>query len=160
MAVAIKTADKHQIPVGWFEDGHQFAVGGAVIDVWLKGDAVWTLNERSAQMRLQFGEATMLFTADMMQKTQRRLLEVIEPSQLDVDIFKYPHHGLTLPDLGYFEAVSPAYVIITNTAGDRTQKVRSFLNQRGVPWATTSPGYVTLTTDGTAWLIERIPLEN
>ena len=160
MAVAIKTADKHGIPVTWFGDEDQFYLGGAVIDVWLKGDEDWTLNERSAQMRLQFGERTMLFTGDMMQKTQRRLMEVVDSRLLDVDILKYPHHGLSLPDDDYFDLVSPAYVIITNTAGDRTQKVRSYLNKRGVPWATTSPGYVTLTTDGQTWLVERVPLED
>ena len=160
MAEAIKTADRYGITVGWYGDEDQFYLGDAVIDVWLKGDDSWTLNERSAQMRLQFGDRTMLFTGDMMQKTQLRLMEVIDHSLLDVDIFKYPHHGLSLPDLGFFQTVSPEYVIITNTAGDRTKKVRRFLDQQNVPWVTTSPGYVTLTTDGTTWLIERIPLED
>ena len=159
MPVALKTADKYDIPVLWYGDGDQFVLGDAVIDVWLKGDDDWTLNERSAQMRLQFGERTMLFTGDMMQKTQKRLMEVIDNRLLDVDIFKYPHHGLSLPDNDFFDLVSPAYVIITNTAGDRTQKVRRYLDQRQVPWVTTSPGYVSLTTDGVTWVIERIPLE-
>lgn len=160
MPVAIKTADQYGIPVSWFGDEHQFQLGDAVIDVWLKGDDDWTLNERSAQMRLQYGNRTMLFTGDMMQKTQKRLMEVIDNSLLDVDIFKYPHHGLSLPDNDFFELVSPEYVIITNTAGDRTQKVRNYLKKQGVPWVTTSPGYVTLTTDGTTWVIERIPLDS
>ena len=160
MPVALKTADQHGIPVLWYGDEDQFLIGDAVIDVWLKGDDNWTLNERSAQMRLQFGERTMLFTADMMQKTQRRLLEVINPFLLDVDIFKYPHHALTLPDNEFFDLVSPEYVIITNTAGDRTQKVRRYLDQRGTPWVTTASGYVSLTTDGQTWVIERIPMEN
>ena len=158
MPVALKVADQYGIPVIWYEDGEQFRVGDAVIDVWLKGDDSWTLNERSAQMRLQYGERTMLFTGDMMQKTQQRLLEVIAPSLLDIDIVKYPHHGLSLPDDHFLDVVSPEYVIITNTAGDRTQKVRRYLNQRGIPWATTVPGYVSLTTDGQTWLIERIEM--
>ena len=158
MPVAIQTADRYGIPVVWYEDGHRFEVGGAVIDVWLKGDDDWTLNERSAQMRLQFGERTMLFTGDMMQKTQRRLMEVIPPDLLDIDIFKYPHHGLSLPDNDFMELISPEYVIITNTAADRTQKVRRYLDQHGLRWATTVPGYVSLTTDGTTWVIERIDM--
>ena len=160
MPVAMKIASQHGIPVGWYGDGDQFALGGAVIDVWLKGDDSWSLNERSAQMRLQYGERTMLFTADMLQKTQVRLLEVIDHDLLDVDIFKYPHHGLSLPDNTFFDVVSPAYVIITNTAGERTEKVRRYLNQRKVPWVTTSPGYVSLTTDGHTWVLERIPLQS
>ena len=160
MPVALNVAKKYGIPVGTYADGDRFEFGGAVIDVWLKGDDDWTLNERSAQMRLQFGDRTMLFTGDMMQKTQRRLMKVIDHELLNIDIFKYPHHGLSLPDDEFFDLVSPAYVIITNTAGDRTQKVRRYLNQRGVPWATSSPGYVSLTTDGQTWLIERIKNEN
>lgn len=160
MPVALSVAKKYDIPVGSYADGDRFEIGSAVIDVWLKGDDNWTLNERSALMRLQFGERTMLFTGDTMQKTQLRLMEVIDHELLDVDIFKYPHHGLSLPDDGFFDLVSPEYVIITNTAGDRTQKVRRYLNQRGVPWATSSPGYVSLTTDGHTWVIERIKNEN
>lgn len=160
MPVAIQTADKYGIPVVWYEDGHRFEIDGAVIDVWLKGDDDWTLNERSAQMRLQFGERTMLFTGDMMQKTQQRLMEVIDPDLLDIDIFKYPHHGLSLPDNDFLELISPEYVIITNTAGDRTKKVRNYLTQRHIPWATTVPGYVSLTTDGRTWVIERIDMES
>ena len=156
MPVALKVADQYGIPVFWFGDGEQFLLGDAVIDVWLKGDDDWTLNERSAQMRLQYGERTMLFTGDMMQKTQKRLMEVIDSYLLNVDIFKYPHHALSLPDNDFFDLVSPDYVIITNTAGDRTQKVRRYLDQRRIPWATTVPGYVSLTTDGHTWVIERI----
>lgn len=158
MPVAMKTANQYGIPVGWYGDEDQFFLGDAVIDVWLKGDDSWTLNERSAQMRLQFGDRTMLFTGDMMQKTQKRLMEVVDHDLLNADILKYPHHGLSLPDNDFFDTVAPEYVIITNTAGDRTQKVRRYLDQRKVPWVTTSPGYVTLTTDGTTWVIERIPL--
>ena len=159
MPVAMKIASQYDIPVAWYGDGDQFVMGDMVIDVWLKGDDQWTLNERSAQMRLQYGERTMLFTADMMQKTQQRLMELIDTPLLDVDIFKYPHHALSLPDDAFMEIVSPEYVIITNTAGDRTQKVRRYLDQHGIPWATTVPGYVSLTTDGHTWLLERIGME-
>ncbi|MCH5288179.1 MAG: MBL fold metallo-hydrolase [Christensenellaceae bacterium] len=158
MPVALKTADQYGIPVRWYADEERFQIGGAVIDVWLKGDDNWTLNERSAQMRLQFGERTMLFTGDMMQKTQKRLMEVIDPWLLDIDIFKYPHHGLSLPDDDFLATISPEYVIITNTAGDRTKKVRNYLTKQQIPWATTVPGYVSLTTDGKTWVIERIEM--
>lgn len=159
MPVALKTADQYGVPVRWYGDEERLTIGGAVIDVWLKGDDNWTLNERSAQMRLQFGERTMLFTGDMMQKTQKRLMEVIDPWLLDIDIFKYPHHGLSLPDDDFLDLVSPAYVIITNTAGDRTKKVRNYLTKKKIPWATTVPGYVSLTTDGKTWVVERIGME-
>lgn len=162
MPVALKTADKYSIPVIWYEDDEQFEIGSAVIDVWLKGDDNWSLNERSAQMRLQFGERTMLFTGDMLQKTQQRLLEVIPSTLLDTDIFKYPHHGLSLPDDHFLDVVSPEYVIITNTAGERTQKVRRYLDQKKIPWAVTASNestYVSLTTDGQTWVVEYIERE-
>ena len=160
MPVAMKVASKYDIPVEWYADGDQFIIGSAIIDVWLKGDDNWNLNERSAQMRLQYGERTMLFTADMLQKTQKRLMEVIDHELLDVDIFKYPHHGLSLPDEEFFQLVSPEYVIITNTAGDRTKTVRRYLDKQNVRWATTVPGYVSLRTDGQTWVIERIEMDS
>lgn len=158
MTPALQVAQKHGIEVSWYSDGDRFPVGGGWIDVWLKGDADWSLNARSAQMRVQFGERTALFTADSLQETQRRLMEVIAPEMLDCDVLKYPHHGLEVLDDGFLEAVSPAFAVITNVDDDRTFKTRTYLSQNKVPFAFTTNGYLSFTTDGSVWLAEKIPM--
>lgn len=156
MQIALEVAKERNIPVRWYGDGERLTLGGATLDVWLKGDEDWTLNEASAQIRLAYGARTMLFTADMQRKTQRRLLEVIPAELLDCDILKYPHHGLEKPDDAFFAAVSPVFAVITNMNTDRTRGVREYLTKQGVPFALTIPGYVSLTTDGATWLAERL----
>lgn len=159
MNAALRTAQKRGIEVSWYADGDRIPVGGGWIDVWLKGDAEWSLNARSAQMRVQFGERTALFTADSLQETQRRLVEVIPPELLDCDVLKYPHHGLDVLDDSFLEAVSPAYTVITHIACDATFKAQSYLKQRELSFSFTTGAYFSFTTDGKVWLAEKIPVK-
>lgn len=155
MVTAMETAKAHDIPVTHYQDGDRFTLGGAVIDVWLKGDAAWTLNEQSAQLRVQFGERTALLTADMMLKTQQRLLETVPAELLDIDILKYPHHGLNKMNDAFFAAISPVFAVITNN-GTKGSPGRQYMALKHIPCAVTVPGFVHLVTDGTTWLCERV----
>jgi len=158
MTAALATAEKYGIEVHWYEDDDRFDVGGGWIDAWLKGDAAWSLNARSAQMRVQFGERTALFTADALQETQRRLLDVIPPELLDCDVLKYPHHGLETLDDDFLLVVSPSFTVITNKFCDATRKTSGYLIERGIPHGFTTGGYLSFTTDGKTWLAEKIPM--
>ena len=158
MIAALRVAEKRGIQVSWYGDGDRFPVGDGWIDAWLKGDAEWSLNARSAQMRVQFGERTALFTADSLHETQRRLVEAIAPELLDCDVLKYPHHGLEVLDDGFLEAVSPAYAVITHIPCDATFKARGYLTQQKVPFGFTTGGYLSFTTDGHVWLAEKLPM--
>lgn len=159
MAAAMAVCEQYQIPVTHFGDGDRFTLGDAVIDVWLKGDEEWSLNERSAQMRVQLGERTALFTADMESKLQGRIVEVIPPELLDIDVLKYPHHGLTALGADMLAATSPLFAVITNNGGRSTRASRAGLKAEGIPFAITIPGYVSLTTDGHTWLAERLSMD-
>lgn len=158
MTAALQVARKHGMEISWYKDDDRIPVGGGWIDVWLKGDAEWDLNARSAQMRLQFGDRTALFTADSLHETQRRLVEVIPPEVLDCDVLKYPHHGLEVLDDSFLEAVSPEFAVITNVEDDRTFKTRANLIKKAVPFSFTVNGYLSFTTDGKVWLAEKIPM--
>ncbi len=158
MVEVLEVARRQGIDVSWYEDEARFPVGDGFIDVWLKGDEDWNLNERSAQMRVQFGERTALFTADALEKTMQRLVEVIPPELLDCDWMKHPHHGLEPLNDAFLEAVSPEFVVITHQQGDKTFKTRAFLLQREVPFAFTYNAFLSFTTDGRVWLAEKIPV--
>ena len=156
---ALAVCEKYEIPVTWYGDGEVWSLGGTQIDVWLKGDDAWGLNDRSAVMRLQFGQRTALFCADAENRLQRRLAEVIPPEKLDVDVMKYPHHGKTALLWGFYAATTPAFAVITNNNSRSALESRTFLDKNGVPWAITVPGYVRLRTDGVTWLADRLEMD-
>lgn len=159
MEKALRVCERYGIPVTWYSDADTWQLGAARIDVWLKGDDAWELNDRSAVMRLQLGERTALFCADAENRLQRRLTEVIPAEMLDVDVMKYPHHGKTALLWDFYAATTPLFAVITNNNGSAAQAGRTFLDKNGVPWAITVPGYVRLTTDGTVWLADRLEMD-
>lgn len=159
MVKAMDVCEKYGIPVVHYADGDQFQLGNTVIDVWLKCDASCNLNERSAQMRVQFGQRTMLFTADMMPKTQKALLAQVDPELLDIDLLKYPHHGKTTLSNDFIAATSPVFAIVTNNGGKSSREGRKCLSYKHIPYANTVPGYVYCVTDGQTWLVKRLDMD-
>lgn len=157
LPVALAVCEQYGIPVKLYADGEHLTLGRATLDAWLKGDEAWGLNDRSAQWRIQFGDRTALFAADAVHNAQQRLVEVIPPELLDIDILKYPHHGNEILNESFFLATSPLLAVITNNGGQG--KARGYLRARKVPYACTVPGYVSLTTDGRTWLAQRLPMD-
>lgn len=147
------------IPITYYEDGAQWKLGEATIDVWLRGDAEWDLNDRSAVMRVQYGSRTALFTADAEHELQKRLVESVPAELLDVDILKYPHHGIQVLNADFREAVSPAFAVITNQDYERMANTKLRLRQNKIPFAFTLKGPVAVCTDGETWLAERLPID-
>lgn len=154
MVEAVADAAARQVPVTHFADGDVLKVGGAEITVFLKGDDAWALNDRSAMMRLEFGQRSMLFTADMQKQALARAVEAVDPALLKADIMKYPHHGLTLLSEEFAQAVSPLLCIVTNNTRPSTALYR--LRLKRIPYIITSRGYTHLVTDGTTWFVEII----
>ncbi len=155
MITAMTVAQRLELPVVTYGDGDVYALGGATLTAWCKGDENWNCNERSAVWKVRFGDATALLTADMLLKTQKRLLETIPPEELDIDILKYPHHGLNKLNDAFCAAISPSYAVITNN-GTVSATGKQYLRVKHIPFALTVPGFVSLTTDGTTWLIQRL----
>ena len=154
MVNALKVCREKDIPVVCYDDGDRLNLGGAVIDVWRKCKAKDGLNATSAQMRVQFGQRTALFTADATQRTQRELVDVIPPELLKADLLKYPHHGKEALINDFAAAVSPAFAVITNNGGKASVEARKCLSYKNIPHAVTVAGYVSWTTDGETWLVE------
>jgi len=152
--------EKNDIPVTYYEDGAQWKLGGAVIDVWLRGDDEWDLNDRSAVMRVQYGERTALFTADAEQMLQTRLAQTIPPEMLDADILKYPHHGIQVLQADFLEKVSPVFTVITNQDYERMANTKTRLRMKKIPFAFTLKGPVAACTDGQTWIVERLPIDS
>lgn len=151
---AVKAAQENGIPVSQYADGDQWTLGDAVIDVWLKGDSSWYLNDQSAVMRVQYGQRTMLFTADIERSAMTRLAEVIPTEELDIDIMKYPHHGKSGLNTAFREATTPLLCVITNTNTTKHKSIET-LRRHKIPYVCTTPGILSLRCDGATWLVER-----
>ena len=65
MKLAVNAAKKAGIPVKTYADGDTFTVGGATVEVWKLEGKSTEMNDCSAQMKVTFGERTMLLTADL-----------------------------------------------------------------------------------------------
>ena len=160
MKKAVQAAQTRNIPVLHFGDGDRFTLGEAVLDVWMKCPETCNLNERSAQIRVQLGERTMLFTADMQAKTQQALLEQIDPALLDIDLMKYPHHGKETLQAEFLAATTPLFAVVTNNGGKSSYTGRKCLSYAHIPYANTVPGYVYCVTDGQTWLVQRLAMDH
>ena len=154
MINAVDLCGKRGITVTHYGDGSRFILGEAVLDVFMKSDESFSMNDQSAVIRLEYGDRTMLFTADMESAGQKRLLESVDTDQLRADVLKYPHHGkLKLKD-EFYDAVNPSFVVVTNTHFEGNSY--EYLSCLGVPAAYSAPAYVHLMTDGKHWMAEQV----
>ena len=159
MQKAVARAEERNIPVVHYGDGSRFTLGDAVVDVWMKYPEEGDLNQRSAVLRLQLGERTALFAADITKETQALLTEQIDPALLDIDVLKYPHHGKDALDEAFAAATSPLFAVITNNGGMTSGASRKFLGNAHIAFSTTVPGFVSCATDGQTWLVQRLAMD-
>ena len=156
MTKAVGYAQKAGIPVVHYADGDVLTLGGATIEVWKLEGKTSELNDCSAQFMVTFGERTLLMAADL-EKTGQERYVALKGDALKADILKYPHHGLEKLIDEYAAAVGAEYYVVTNN--QRSTEGKKYITRSGVPCAWTVPGFVTLTTDGTTWVVERVPSE-
>ncbi len=154
---AVEEAEKRGIPVTYFADGDEITIGPATMKIYMKGDEDWSLNNRSAMMRLVDGDCSILFTADMEKKALDRAVETIPAEELRSDILKHPHHGLTVLTDAFAQAVAPQLSIITNNT--RVTDTTYNLRLRKIPYIYTSSGYTHLVTNGESWFVEVVKAE-
>ena len=146
--------EAHGLALTTFEDGDEFAIGGARLTFYLKGDPGWSANDRSAVARLQYGQRSLLFTADIEAKAVDRLTQVLPAEALKCDICKYPHHGKARLSQAFYSAVDPELWILT--ANGHESGGKSYLTKQKLPYALTYLGIIELRTDGATWLCERV----
>lgn len=152
MRQALLKCYSKDIPIFHYGDGDVFTLGDATLYVAMKVPTSWKLNNKSSVMKLTYGERTMLFTADVENRGQAFLADVLPKEYLDAEILKFPHHGLEPLNPAFHEAVTPEYCIITNT--NRNYHTAYELRRSQIPYLFTVSGYVHLVTDGQVWFVE------
>ena len=116
----------------------------------LNGDC----NADSLNFVLQYGERKMLFTGDFGQS--QHINGKFKALCTDVDVLKFPHHGIEPFELGTIAArtVSPEVVLVPGVASKF--KVWDFFDDKGVKFPrenvlTNADGHVVILTDGAAY---------
>jgi competence protein ComEC len=113
------------------------------------------VNEQSEVLKIDFGNCHMLFTGDMGEKGEMKLLERSRKELSQINVLKTAHHGSKYSSSAPFlDAVSPRFAIISygenNTYGHPHKEVMDRLNERKVKvFETAKSGAIRLWTDGT-----------
>jgi competence protein ComEC len=113
------------------------------------------VNEQSEVLKIDFGNCHMLFTGDMGEKGEMKLLERSRKELSQINVLKTAHHGSKYSSSAPFlDAVSPRFAIISygenNTYGHPHKEVMDRLKERKVKvFETAKSGAIRLWTDGT-----------
>ncbi len=117
-------------------------------------------NDDSLVMKLTYGEADILFTGDIGEKAESRL--IASGQDLRSEVLKVPHHGSrTSSSAPFIDAVQPRYAIFSLGQSGQYQfphpDVVARYRERGcVQLRTDELGAITLRTDGKRCWIERL----
>ena len=150
-ANTLAQARRNGIPIRQVKSGDELLLGEAVLTLY-RNDESDTTNGRSLVTRVQFGDAVLLLTADIIGKTQTWLTQNLPEGVLKADIVKSPHHGVTAMTVGFLKAVDPECILMTNIRS----KAHASLVQaesRGIPVFLSGEGDVVMETDGDDWYV-------
>lgn len=110
------------LPLMDLKRGEELDFGAVHMEVlWPTADMSTTaissgkINDTSMVFRLDYGEHSALFTADLYVKGEGDLMAIEDPEKLDVDFLKIPHHGWnTSSSEDFVNAVSPEIAVATS----------------------------------------------
>jgi competence protein ComEC len=143
------------IPATTADAGQTVALGGGATIETLWPDAddpllpTRELNDGSTVLRLDYGDASFLLTADITEATEETLVRA--DTHLDVDVLKVAHHGSAYSSSpNFLTAASPAISVISsgesNQYGHPAQETLDRVPGR--VFRTDEDGDVTIETDG------------
>lgn len=151
MTTMLGIARQKGITVTYFTSGEIFELGKTRLTVWQR-EGNGDVNNRSAQIKVDYYDRSMMLTGDIEPNGVRYMMEDIVVDWLDSDILKYPHHGVSAMPDEYMQAVSPAFIFMTSLVKERHGK--NYVAASGIPWTYTNKGLLRMTTNGFTWLIE------
>ena len=112
------------------------------------------LNNNSLVARLEYKDFKMLFTGDIEEVAEKRLLQMYSSNELKADILKVPHHGSsTSCTTEFLEAVNPSIALIgvgsNNKFGHPNDGVLKRLKQKGIEiYRTDEMGEIVIKSNG------------
>jgi hypothetical protein len=112
------------------------------------------LNDLSGVLRICFGDASILLTADIGGTIQKMMATEYGPEVLKSDILKAPHHGKNAVNAELLRTVDPKLVLVTGKV-DRTKTCVNQIKKAGIPCKLTSYGTILMETDGKDWYVNQ-----
>ncbi len=151
----LKEVDAVGVPVRPYRAGEPLPLGGARIDTFRYRESLNT-NDLSLVLRVQYGERSLLLTADI-GRTPQRKMAVEYGARWQSDILKIPHHGVGKPAKELLDIVQPRLCFISNIRNKSSRSSWEYLDKRGFPVLFTARQMLALTTDGQVWAVEQWP---
>lgn len=145
-------AERNGISYMQLQNGDVLLLGDATLTIYHWGEGK-TINDMSTITRLEYGECSMLLTADITGLAQRYFHKTLDPDFLMVDIAKFPHHGLTPFVTEFLDVVDPLFLFATNYDNDDIGKARSQAKYRKIPMMASGSGIIIMESDGEDWYI-------
>ena len=147
------------IRLGFFGDEQRFGMGDGEVRLmnWQKVPEPYSMNDRSAQFMITYGDCSMLIMSDIERSGMRVFFDAVDPSLLSADILRYPHHGKEAMWNDVYDAIAPELVLISGQwVGPMANMGARFLRHEPADKIYTSRGIVKLTTDGKHWVCEKL----
>jgi len=151
----IDAIELNNIPVVAPELGGTFSLGGAVFTILGPDNpGCGNLNNCSIVLRMDYGNNSFLFTADIEVDVENRLVENFN-DYLSVDVLRVAHHGSrTSTSTRFLEAVDPQMAVISlganNNFGHPHEVVMQRLTYKDIYiFRTDYQGHIVMSTDGT-----------
>jgi competence protein ComEC len=149
-------ANKRGTKVKYLAGGEEMRVEGLKISCLYPNiqDVPEDVNDQSEVLKMDFGNCHMLFTGDMGEKGEMRLLEQSSKELSEINVLKTAHHGSKYSSSAPFlDVVSPRFAVISygenNSYGHPHKEVTDRFKERKVRvFETAKSGAVRLWTDG------------
>ncbi len=118
------------------------------IDFQTKSQNKYRQNYNSLNFILTYGNTKFLFTGDNVQYSN--ILKKFDKSILDIDVLKYPHHGNASLGKTFVNAISPKYVILTNSKDELSSRSeKTYLKNVGASfYYSYKDGNILVSSDG------------
>ena len=149
----IEAIDSKSIPIDEAYAGYRFSLGSAACTVVSPGtDDNKDANNESVVIYLDFDETDFLFTGDMEEWAEARVLNA--HYYIDADVLKVAHHGSTTSSTeAFLSEVTPDHAVIScgrdNDYGHPHAEMLDRINETGAEiYRTDVQGDILFTTDG------------
>ena len=152
----VKILNEKGIPITYIGPELDYKIGNINFDIVAPQNLVtsggYPENTNSLNMILKFGSRKIYFSGDNIRSSE--VYKNYSSDILDVDVLKYPHHGLATVSDEMIKTLSPEYIIVPNKQVSNAAKSRGKLVGAKV-MATGSSGYILLETDGTDLMVNQ-----
>lgn len=139
------------VPFRLVQDGDTIDFGDVKMTVYQCWNELFSENNNSAMLMIEYGERSFLFTADVQADAMLTFVDRNIPIQ--ADIMTHPHHGYNKMQYPFLTMVDPELVIVTS--GSWSAEGVPNLKYFGYAYHYTNMGVMRMATDGQTWVIER-----